>query len=108
MTPRKSRKNWIESRRIAPVLMIVLSLSLCFGCSPKIQTVALIPPESLLIPIPSPEMPEALTQSRDLRAYGLAATRYIWALHENIALRDAQNSGLRAWYKAVDKELHRE
>lgn len=44
-------------------------------------------------------------QSRDLRAYGLAATRYIVALHEAIALRDAQNAGLRAWYKMVDEEL---
>lgn len=47
-------------------------------------------------------------QSRDLRAYGLAATRYIIALHEAVALRDAQQSGLRAWFKAVNEELGRE
>lgn len=104
----KSKKNWIELRRIASVLMIVLSLSLCFGCSPKTQTVLLIPPESLLATAPNPEMPEGLMQSRDLRAYGLAATRYIEALHEAILFRDAQLAGLRAWYKAINGELGRE
>lgn len=47
-------------------------------------------------------------QSRDLRDYGLAATRYIVVLHEAVALRDAQNAGLRAWYKTVNEELSRE
>lgn len=82
---------------------MLLFLTLCAGCSPKIQTVPVTPPESLLLDCPTPQVPETMMQSADLRGYALASTRYVLALNAALEMCNADKAALRAWRAALDR-----
>nr|DAK62815.1 MAG TPA: hypothetical protein [Caudoviricetes sp.] len=105
MTPRKNTKNWTGLRRAALPLTTALILTLCGGCSPATRIVVLTPPDSLLADCPQPKTPEALMQSRDWRAYSLAATRLLVEYGEALDNCNADKAGLRVWRQAADEDL---
>lgn len=100
-----TQKSTKSKRLYALASTILLCWMLCAGCSVQTRNVYVMPPQTLLDPLPSPTVPAALEKSSDLRAYSVAATRYIVELNEAVGLRDAQLDSIRKWYESMQIEL---
>lgn len=98
--PKRNMTLLTGCRKIYPML---IGLMLCVaGCSPRVETVVLTPPESLMQPTPHPELPEALMRTDNLREYSKAATLAIARYSEALDKSNADKAGISAWCKAVE------
>ena len=97
------RKNMMRSKTSRMVCLTLTGLMLCVaGCAPRVETVVLTPPESLMQPTPHPELPEALMRTDNLREYSKAATLVIARYSEALDMSNADKAGISAWRKAVE------
>ncbi len=97
------KRNMTPSMAYRMIFLMALGLMLCVaGCSPRVETVVLTPPESLMQPTPHPELPEALMRTDNLREYSKAATLAIARYSEALDKSNADKAGISAWCKAVE------
>lgn len=96
------KQNTTRSKVFRTVCLMLIGLMLCAtGCAPKVETVVLTPPESLMQPTPHPELPEALIYTDNLREYARAATLAIARYSEALDKSNADKAGISAWSKAI-------
>lgn len=102
------RRNMMPSMAYRMIFLMALGLMLCVaGCAPRVETVVLTPPESLMQPTQHPELPEALMRTDNLREYSKAATLAIARYSEALDRSNADKAGIFAWSKAVNTEMPR-
>lgn len=101
--PARNTKLSKTSRTICPILIGLMLYAT--GCAPKVETVVLTPPESMLMDCPRPEIPDAMMQTRDMREYARQATRYTVALNAALDMCNGDKAALRAWLRAVNMEI---
>ena len=100
------KRNITLSKTSRTAYLIMLGLMLCVaGCAPRVETVVLTPPESLMQPTPHPELPEALMRTDNLRDYSKAATLAIARYSEALDKSNADKAGISAWSKAVENNV---
>ena len=98
------RRNMTPSMAYRMIFLMALGLMLCVaGCAPRVETVVLTPPESLMRPTQHPELPEALMRTDNLREYSKAATLAIARYSEALDRSNADKAGIFAWSKAVTR-----
>lgn len=86
------------------VLLTMMLLLSCAGCSQKVQTVVLTPPQNLLADCQTPEAPEALSKATKFRDFSIAATRHIIDQREALDKCNADKAALREWSKQVQEK----
>lgn len=102
------RRNMTRSKVSRMAYLMLTGLMLCVaGCAPRVETVVLTPPESLMQPTQHPELPEALMRTDNLREYSKAATLAIARYSEALDRSNADKAGIFAWSKAVNTEMPR-
>ena len=91
--------------RFLRMLLTMTCLTLAVtACAPKVQRVAVLPPDSLLAPCPRPTMPEAMMRG-SIRDYAVAATRYIIDLEEAFAVCSGKLAGVSKWRDAMSNDI---
>jgi len=102
------KQNTTRSKVFRMVCPTLIGLMLCVtGCAPKVETVVLTPPESLMQPTPHPELPEALMRTDNLREYSKAATLAIARYSEALDKSNADKAAALAWKQTVNSEMSR-
>ena len=98
------RKKWKFSTAFLVTLLTTLLLLGCAGCSSKVQTKILIPPENLLADCQTPEAPAVLSTATNFREFSIAATRHIIDQRKALDMCNGDKAALREWSRKVQEK----
>lgn len=97
-----------QQRTVPRLLLLALTMlllsMLSSGCSTAMPPAPLLPPPYLLEDCPTPPVPQALSQSSNLREYAAAATGYLIDYQETLDICNADKAALRDWVATTRME----
>lgn len=97
------QKRTFSMAFLVTFLMMTLLL-VCAGCSSKVQTKILTPPENLLADCQTPEAPAVLSTATNFREFSIAATRHIIDQRKALDMCNGDKAALREWSRKVQEK----
>ena len=97
------QKRTFSMAFLVTFLMMTLLL-VCAGCSSKVQTKILTPPENLLADCQTPESPAGLSTATNFREFSIAATRHIIDQRKALDMCNGDKAALREWSRKVQEK----